>query len=186
MSIINQRIRERRIALGLTLLDVAEFLGVKEATAQRYESGAIKSIGHETVSALSEILKCSPSYLMGWDEEPARGISKSQRPDISYVSNDASFTIELHQKDNDYYSALMRRLSKYQSFLHDYLQLNEAGKEKLHEQLKLLSKIPEYQTEPEFTPVLDLLNAAHADTGASPEDKKHDEDIMNDDTKWGN
>ena len=68
MSIINQRIHDRRIALGLTLLEVADFLGVKEATAQRYESGAIKSIGHETISALSEILKCSPSYLMGWED----------------------------------------------------------------------------------------------------------------------
>lgn len=71
MGVINDRIRERRIALGLTLLEIADFLGVKEATAQRYESGAIKSIGHETISRLSEILKCSPSYLMGWDDAPA-------------------------------------------------------------------------------------------------------------------
>ncbi len=70
MGIINDRIRERRISLGLTLLDVAEQLGVKEATAQRYESGAIKSIGHETISKLSEILSCTPSYLMGWDTTP--------------------------------------------------------------------------------------------------------------------
>ncbi len=70
MGIINDRIRERRIALGLTLLEIADFLGVKEATAQRYESGAIKSIGHETIARLSEILKCSPSYLMGWENVP--------------------------------------------------------------------------------------------------------------------
>lgn len=70
MSIINERIHDRRTALGLTLLEVAEFLGVKEATAQRYESGAIKSIGHETISSLSKILKCSPSYLMGWEDSP--------------------------------------------------------------------------------------------------------------------
>ena len=70
MGIINDRIRERRISLGLTLLEIADFLGVKEATAQRYESGAIKSIGHETISRLSEILKCSPSYLMGWEDTP--------------------------------------------------------------------------------------------------------------------
>lgn len=71
MGVINDRIRERRISLGLTLLEIADFLGVKEATAQRYESGAIKSIGHETISRLSEILKCTPSYLMGWDDAPA-------------------------------------------------------------------------------------------------------------------
>lgn len=81
MSIINQRIHDRRIALGLTLLEVADFLGVKEATAQRYESGAIKSIGHETISALSEILKCSPSYLMGW-EDTATSSTPSMPDDI--------------------------------------------------------------------------------------------------------
>ena len=70
MGVLNDRIRERRIALGLTLLEIADFLGVKEATAQRYESGAIKTIGHETISRLSEILKCSPSYLMGWEDTP--------------------------------------------------------------------------------------------------------------------
>lgn len=70
MGLINDRIRERRLSLGLTLLEIADFLGVKEATAQRYESGAIKSIGHETISRLSEILKCSPSYLMGWEDSP--------------------------------------------------------------------------------------------------------------------
>ena len=43
MSIINERIKQRRIENGLTLLQVANALGVKEATAQRYESGEIKN-----------------------------------------------------------------------------------------------------------------------------------------------
>lgn len=70
MGILNERIKERRLAVGLTLLQVAEFLGVKEATAQRYESGEIKNIKHETIYKLSEIFRCSPSYLMGWIDTP--------------------------------------------------------------------------------------------------------------------
>lgn len=69
MSILNERIKERRLDLGLTLLDVAEQLGVKEATMQRYESGQIKNIKHETIVALADIFKCTPAYLMGWDEK---------------------------------------------------------------------------------------------------------------------
>ena len=38
MAEINDRIKERRLAAGKTLLEVAEYLGVKEATAQRYEA----------------------------------------------------------------------------------------------------------------------------------------------------
>lgn len=37
---------------------------------QRYESGAIKNIKHDTISKLAEILNCNPSYLMGWSDEP--------------------------------------------------------------------------------------------------------------------
>lgn len=67
MSIINERIKQRRLEIGLTLAEVADAIGVKEATAQRYESGAIKNISHEIICKLSETLRCTPSYLMGWD-----------------------------------------------------------------------------------------------------------------------
>lgn len=70
MSILNDRIKQRRLSLNLTLLYVAECLGVKEATAQRYESGEIKNIKHETIVRLAEILNCSPAYLMGWQDSP--------------------------------------------------------------------------------------------------------------------
>lgn len=84
MGVINDRIKNRRTDLGLTLLEVADALGVKEATAQRYESGAIKSIGHDTIIKLSEILHCSPSYLMGW-EDTVSTVSTSKAPSAKEV-----------------------------------------------------------------------------------------------------
>ena len=68
MATLQDRIKNRRNSLGLTLLDVADMLGVKEATVQRYESGEIKNVKHETVVKLATILKCSPQYLMGWSD----------------------------------------------------------------------------------------------------------------------
>ncbi len=70
MGTINKRIKERRESLGLKLADVAKKLNVTDATVQRYESGTIKNIKHQTVSILSQILKCDPGYLMGWIDEP--------------------------------------------------------------------------------------------------------------------
>lgn len=78
---INDNIKRRRLDMGYTLLEMADFLGVKEATAQRYESGAIKTIGRETIIKLSEFLKCSPSALMGWEEfspAPAVGLTDEE------------------------------------------------------------------------------------------------------------
>lgn len=69
MSIWNERIHEKRTDKGITLAQVAEKLGVTEATAQRYERGNIKSIPYEHMCAYGEILNCSPAYLMGWEED---------------------------------------------------------------------------------------------------------------------
>lgn len=79
MAILQERIKQRRRELGYTLAEIAEFLNVKEATAQRYESGDIKNIKHETIYRLSKILKCDPSYLMGWTDT----ISKSTNDSVS-------------------------------------------------------------------------------------------------------
>ncbi|MCI5735567.1 MAG: helix-turn-helix domain-containing protein [Eubacterium sp.] len=69
MSIVNERIKERRKQLNITLLELAEFVGVKEATMQRYESGEIKSIPYDNIVLISEYLKCTPQYLLGWVDE---------------------------------------------------------------------------------------------------------------------
>ena len=75
MAKIHARIKERREAVGLTLAQLAELTGVKEATVQRWESGNIKTIKYETVEILAEALRCTPQYLMGWeDDKPATNI----------------------------------------------------------------------------------------------------------------
>ena len=68
MSTLNDRIKEMRKKKGLTLLEVAEYLGVQEATVQRYESGNIKNLKHETICKLADLFGCDPQYLVGWTE----------------------------------------------------------------------------------------------------------------------
>ena len=87
---LHERIKERRLAMGMTLLDVANALGVKEATVQRYESGEIKNPKHRTVLELANIFHCSPSYLMGWEEdvlpESVMQISKKKLPLLGNIA----------------------------------------------------------------------------------------------------
>jgi len=72
---VGDRIKQKRLELGWTLKDVASELGVKEATAQRYESGHIKTLKQETISKIADIFKVNPAWLMGWEESelPAEG-----------------------------------------------------------------------------------------------------------------
>lgn len=69
MKSVGQNIKEQRLKNKLTLLEVANKLGIKEATMQRYESGEIKNIKHDTIVKLAKIFSCSPAYLMGWEDE---------------------------------------------------------------------------------------------------------------------
>ena len=68
MSELSSVLKQRRKELGLTLAQIADAMGVAEATVQRWESGNIKSIRHEKISKLAEILMVSPSALMGWEQ----------------------------------------------------------------------------------------------------------------------
>ncbi len=63
-------IKSRRKYLQLTLKDVADKLGVSEGTVSRYESGDIQNMGIDKIAALAKVLRCSPGYLMGWEDEP--------------------------------------------------------------------------------------------------------------------
>jgi transcriptional regulator with XRE-family HTH domain len=84
------RIKSLRKEKGLTLLQVAERLGVTESTVQRYESGNIKNLKYETMVELAELFDVAPSYLMGWTSEDS---TKADREMMELVG--------LFQKLND-------------------------------------------------------------------------------------
>ena len=75
---LNERIKERREVLGLTLADLAKKIGATEAITRKYESGEIESIKSETVIKLAEALKCTPVFLMGWENGPSEYAAEQQ------------------------------------------------------------------------------------------------------------
>lgn len=68
MSQLSLILKKRRKELGLTLAQIADRMDVTEATVQRWESGNIKSVRHEKITKLAEVLQVSPAILMGWEE----------------------------------------------------------------------------------------------------------------------
>lgn len=71
MSSVGERIKERRLNSGLTLKEVSERIGVKEATVQRYESGVIENIPYSRLRTLAIILKTTPAYLLSITDDPS-------------------------------------------------------------------------------------------------------------------
>lgn len=66
---IQSILKNRRIELGLTMLDVANKVGVSEGTISRWESGNIANMRRDKIVSLAKALDLSPAVIMGWDQE---------------------------------------------------------------------------------------------------------------------
>ena len=80
MTELSSVLKRRRRELGLTLAQIADEMGVAEATVQRWESGNIKTVRHEKIGRLAEILKVSPAALMGWSDTPRNNLPDNILP----------------------------------------------------------------------------------------------------------
>lgn len=70
-SIIGERIRIRRKELKLTQSQLAEITGYKDKTAiSRIESGE-NDLNQSKIIMFATALNTSPSYLMGWVDDPS-------------------------------------------------------------------------------------------------------------------
>lgn len=84
-------IKSRRLALGLTQLDVAKAVGVSEGTISRWESGNIANVGSTRLESLSKVLKINPAELVLEDYvSPAAdtsGLTPKQREALSLIES---------------------------------------------------------------------------------------------------
>lgn len=66
---IGERIKQRRIFLGMSVDELAEKLHKNRATVYRYESSEIEKLPTTVLEPLAEALKTTPGYLMGWEDD---------------------------------------------------------------------------------------------------------------------
>ena len=73
---IKDLIKTRRLAIGLTLEEVAEKVGVSRATVSRWESGNISNMRRDKIAKLADALHTTPAYILGWSDDPNPVIKK--------------------------------------------------------------------------------------------------------------
>lgn len=64
----HELIKMKRKERNMTLRDVADRIGVSEATVSRWESGSVGSMKRQNVAALARLFDVSPAVLMDWEE----------------------------------------------------------------------------------------------------------------------
>lgn len=113
---MGNRIKELRLEQDMTLLQLAEKLGVSESTVQRYESEHIKNLKYETMVELSRIFGCLPGYVMGWDNSRDMAVTrKSLRYDEVTLLDDYNLLNELGKNKVRTYVADLLDIDKYTS-----------------------------------------------------------------------
>ena len=70
--VVGERIRARRKALGLTLDDIANEIGVARSTIQRYETGNIERLKLPVIEAIARVLGVAPEWVVGKSDEMLR------------------------------------------------------------------------------------------------------------------
>ena len=69
MSEMGRRIRDLRIAAGLTQEQLAELVGLQKSAIAKYENGKAENMKRRVIQKMAEVLGVSPSYLMGFEDD---------------------------------------------------------------------------------------------------------------------
>lgn len=125
---IYEKIKNRRKELGLSAENVAASLGISRATVYRYESADIEKLPLSSLVPLAKVLKCSPGYLMGWEELP----DSPAAPEASFDSNETklinayrSFNSTGKAKLMDYVADLQSSPRNFGEVLDSFTDLTE-------------------------------------------------------------
>lgn len=113
---ISDRIKERRLFMNYTQENLASKLGLQKSAIAKYENGRVENLKRSVILKMADILECTPSYLMGWEEE-----NKKYR-DVSKEKNDTE----------------QLKIFKY------YNQLNYTGKKEAEKRIEELTYIEKY------------------------------------------
>lgn len=147
-GIVGRMFREIREDKDLSLAAVSEYLQIAPISLQRYECG-------ERKIKMGTIKKLCSFYKIEYDDF----IKEAKIRFSKNIFTDAPTEKESSPKIMQYYELL-----------------NDIGKHKATEQVKLLTEVPRYLKEDTT-----YVNAAHPESQATDEDKQYDESIMDDD-----
>lgn len=102
-----ERIKARRLQLGLNAGDIAERIQKDRATIYRYENSDIEKLPVSIIEPLALALFCSPAYLMGWTDSPEISEFKLSEDEQKVLDSFRSLNDEGREKVREYINDLI-------------------------------------------------------------------------------
>lgn len=136
---VAENIKRIRKEKNLTQKQLGEKCGMSESTLRQYEIG-YRNPKLETIRRIAAALDV---YISDLVDDWGRFSKEEIEQDIENGSKESTWN---YSKAEEYFEYSARKLEEI--LIEDYRSLNNTGKGKAVEQVKLLTKIPEYQKEP--------------------------------------
>lgn len=159
---VGERMKEIRKRLGMSQVAFADKINVSKQTLYKYENNIVTNIPSDKIEAAAELGNVSPAYLMGWEMDDG-DIGNALVADCleKEIDNMAS----LAPSEKDHFKA--------------YINLLEINRKKVDDYTNQLLSIQQMEHDA-------VLAAAcqRTDAEVTEQMKKHDNDIMNDDSEW--
>lgn len=73
---MENRLKDRRLELGLTLEEVGDIVGVGKSTVRKWENGIIENMKRDKIVLLAKALKVSPVFVMNAEEDESYSLVK--------------------------------------------------------------------------------------------------------------
>ena len=73
------RIKELRLISEMSQEELGRRVGVQRAAIQKYEKGTVSNIPLQTIEKIARVFDVSPTYLVGWSEEPSNPLAAEVR-----------------------------------------------------------------------------------------------------------
>ena len=122
---MGERIKYYRLQKDMTQEQLGEILGVQKSAIRKYEKGEVENIKRSTIQKMSEVFGVSPCFLMGWDDDQEK---------VSALANEVKLIEQIKKQYG----------KKAVELLEQFVELNEAGKDKAIDTLIDLCMIDKY------------------------------------------
>lgn len=152
MSIIGQRIKQRRKQLNMSADSVASLLEISRSTVFRYENGRIRKVPADILEKLAQILLTTPAYLIGSHDFDIDNTVQDIRQGDTFKFEDNILLKETaynYRTDKPYQSTAKNILSddniKIAAMTEIYLSLNAEEKKRAYDFFIDISKQPNWK-----------------------------------------
>lgn len=127
-------LRQRRKELGLTMKQVADAVGVSEATISRYESGNIRNMRRDRIDKYAKVLRVDLLDMIEFEEQVDE-LNKAFSKDYEVLMGYLRERFDNPDEVNAAYELIIR-----------LPMLNEAGINRMIERFDELSRFDEYKS----------------------------------------